>query len=332
MVTGVGLNAPASCAAIRCAIDSFSETHFMDRGGEWIIGSEVRLEIPWRGFHKLIHMIVPAIRECLDQAGGIASEHIPLILCLAEQNRPGRAKELDDDRLFEEIQKEIGTRFHPLSDVIAAGRVGGVHALMQARKMIYEEGVPFCLVAGIDSLLSAATVAAFQARDRLKTKSNSNGFIPGEAGAAVLVGPPSGSDDLLCLGIGEGYEKSTIESEEPLRGDGLVQAFQAALSDAGCELTEMDFRLTDLNGEQYWFKEASLAVQRLLRVRKERFQIWHPSDCVGEIGSAIVPCVLGVALAAMRKDYAPGSGALAHFGSDGSERFALVLKAGGEDL
>jgi 3-oxoacyl-[acyl-carrier-protein] synthase-1 len=63
MVTGVGLNAPSSCAAIRCAINNFAETRFMDKGGEWIIGSQVPLEQPWRGLAKLVRMVVPAIRE-----------------------------------------------------------------------------------------------------------------------------------------------------------------------------------------------------------------------------------------------------------------------------
>ena len=34
MVTGVGLSAPASCAAIRCGIDNFQDTRFMDSYGE----------------------------------------------------------------------------------------------------------------------------------------------------------------------------------------------------------------------------------------------------------------------------------------------------------
>ena len=44
MMTGVGLSAEASCAAIRCALDNFQETRFIARGGEWIIGSAVPLE------------------------------------------------------------------------------------------------------------------------------------------------------------------------------------------------------------------------------------------------------------------------------------------------
>jgi len=333
MVTGVGLSAPASCAAIRCAIDNFSETRFMDNGGEWIIGSPVLLEQPWRGVPKLVHMVVPAIRECLAQAEDVRPEMIPLLLCVAEEKRPGRLEGLDD-YIFHEVQAELGMRFHASSGVIARGRVPCALALLEARRLIYEERPPLCLIAGVDSFLVAPTLVAYEEKNRLLTSQNSNGFIPGEAGAAVLVGPesPSGhrqsSADLLCLGIGAGEEKATIDSEEPLRADGMVQAFKTAFADAGCSIDELDFRITDSNGEQYWFKEAALAMTRTLRARKELFEIWHPADCIGESGAAIGPCALGVALAAVRKNYAPGPGTLCHLSGEDDERWALVLASG----
>jgi 3-oxoacyl-[acyl-carrier-protein] synthase I len=329
MVTSVGLNAPASCAAIRCAIDNFSETRFMDKGGEWIIGSQVPLEQPWRGLPKLVRMVAPAIRECLAHVGNMKPEMIPLILCVAEKDRPGRLQGLDDE-LFPAIEAELGVHFHPRSGILAHGRVAGALALAEARRIIYEERLPFCLIAGTDSFLVAGTLAAYEEKDRLLTSQNSNGFIPGEAGAAALIGPPQRSrePELLCLGLGAGAEKATVDSEEPLRADGLVTAFKAAFADAGRGIDDLDFRLTDSNGEQYFFKEAALAMTRTLRARKERFQIWHPADCIGETGAAIGPCVLGVALAATRKRYSPGPGALCHFSGDSGERLALVLAEG----
>ena len=193
MVTGVGLDAPSSCAAIRCAIDNFSETRFMDKGGEWIIGSQVPLEQPWRGLPKLVHMVVPAIRECLAQTGGLGPEKIPLLLCVAEAERPGRLEGLDDE-LLSDVQTELGVRFHPRSAVIPRGRVAGGQAMLQARQLIHDEHFPFCVIAGVDSLLVSSTLAAYEAKNRLLTSQNSNGFIPGEAGAAILVGPPTASD------------------------------------------------------------------------------------------------------------------------------------------
>src|SRR5580765_8982691 len=87
MVTGVGLSAPASCAAIRCALDNFQETRFMDQNGEWLMGSQVRLGKPWRGETKLVKMAAQAIRECMDGREDLASTATPVLLCLPETER-----------------------------------------------------------------------------------------------------------------------------------------------------------------------------------------------------------------------------------------------------
>src|SRR5215831_14109191 len=225
MVTAVGLNAPSTCAAIRCAIDNFSETRFMDNGGEWIIGAQVPLEQLWRGLPKLVHMAAPAIRECLAHVGNVKPEMIPLLLCVAEKERPGRLSGLDD-QLFHDVESELGVHFHSSSGIIARGRVAGALALAEARRLIYEQRVPFCVIAGTDSFLVAATLDAYEKSDRLLTSQNSNGFIPGEAGTAILIGPVGRTREaeLLCLGMGTGQEIATIDSEEPLRADGLVAA------------------------------------------------------------------------------------------------------------
>jgi 3-oxoacyl-[acyl-carrier-protein] synthase-1 len=330
MVTGVGLSAPASCAAIRCAIDGFAETRFMDKGGEWIIGCQVPLDQPWRGRAKLVKMAVPAIRECLAGIKQTPTERIPLLLCVAEKDRPGRIDGLDD-LLLPEIQKELGLKFHPKSCTIPLGQVGVAEALLMARRLIEGDTVaPYCVIAGGDSLLVAATLAVYEEKDRVLTSQNSDGFIPGEAGVAVLVGRPvtSARPQLLCLGIGLGREPNTIDSEEPLRADGLVQAIKAAMADSGRTLADCDYRLTDLCGGQYGFKEASLGLMRSFHVKKKRFELWHPADCIGAVGAAIGPMVLAVAEAAGRKDYAPGPGVLCHFSWDNPDRASLILRCG----
>jgi len=328
MVTGVGLTAAASCAAIRCAIDNFAETRFMDKGGEWIIGSQVPLERPWRGLQRLVRMAVPAIQECLTQAGSVGAASIPLLLGVAERERPGRIDGLDD-QLFRQLQVELGVEFDRRSAIVPHGRIAGATALGHARHLLYQENVPLCLIAGVDSFIVAGTMAEFEKRNRLLTSHNSNGFIPGEGAAAILVGRPGVSrPQLLCIGMGSARETVTIESEEPLRGDGLVQAIRNAMTDSGRPLASTDYRITDSNGEQYWFKEAALAVTRTLRDRKEEFFIWHAADCIGETGAAAGLVGLGVALTAARKDYAPGPGVLCHFGSDDGVRIALLLNYG----
>lgn len=325
MVTGVELNAPASCAAIRCGITNFAETRFMDKGGEWIIGCSVPLPEPWRGRAKLVRLVAPAIQECLTSVRNLQVNEIPLLLCLAERTRPGRLDGLDQT-LLGEIEAALGVRFHPRSGTVEQGKVSGLRAMDEARKLLVEDGISHCLIAGVDSFLVASTLAAYEEKNRLQTSKNSDGFIPGEAGAAVLVGLAREASEtaMSCFGIGFGQEPATVESGEPVKADGLVTAIRGALSDAGRTMGDMDYRITDLSGEQYGFKEASLALSRTLRTRKERFDLWHPADCIGEVGAAIVPCMLGVLHAATRKNYAPGKNALCHAANDTGERGCMV--------
>ena len=327
MMTGVGLNSPAACAAMRAAISGFTETRFMNTAGEWVIGCPVPLVPPSRGRIKLAHLAAPAIKECLAFAGSVKPEAVPLFLCIAEKERPARLEGLDD-RLLPEVQNLLGVTFHPRSRVIARGRVGGAVALDLARKLIHEERLPRCLVAGVDSFLVAPTLAAYEMKQRLLTSKNSNGFIPGEAGSAVLLGPCGEAQEaeLRCLAVGFSRERATIESEEPLRADGLVEAFRTLHHNGAVTLDDADYRYTDCNGEQYGFKQDRLAISRTLRKLKARFDHLHPADCIGEVGAAVVPCVLGLALTAARNGYAPGSGVLCHFSNDDGDRAAILLR------
>jgi 3-oxoacyl-[acyl-carrier-protein] synthase-1 len=111
-----------------------------------------------------------------------------------------------------------------------------------------------------------------------------------------------------------------------LRADGLVQAIRMALDEAGYELGATDFRITDISGEQYSFKEASIALTRVLRQRKEEYDIWHPADCIGEIGAAIGPSILCVLYMAMQKAYSPGNTALVHLSNEDGKRAAMIFE------
>jgi 3-oxoacyl-[acyl-carrier-protein] synthase-1 len=325
LVTGVGMDAASSCAAIRCGLSASAETAFINRAGEPQIGCAVVLDEPMRGISKQVAMAVLAIRECLAPALPAKPPEIPLVLCLPEKERPGRLPDLEEE-LFPAVQEALKIRFHPDSILISAGRVGIGRGLKAAERLVHEKGAPCCIVAGVDSMLVAETINSFDADHRILTPKNSDGFIPGEAASAVLLSAPSRGPELLCLGVGLATEPATIGSETPLRADGLVEAYRAAFSNAGRSFDDVDFRIADVTGEQYGLKEAQLAIGRAMRKVKERFDLWHPTDCIGEVGAAIGPCILAVALAAARRGYAPGPGALCHFGSDDGQRAAVVLR------
>jgi 3-oxoacyl-[acyl-carrier-protein] synthase I len=328
LVTSVGLSAPASCAAIRAKLTNPSETRFIDSSGEWIMAHQVTLEQPWRGLAKLAKMAAMVIEEALQDIPRNEWVQLPLLLCVAEKERPGRMEGLDD-QLFLQIQNELGTSFAPESVIITHGRVGVAVAMAQARILMVKNEISRVLIAATDSLLSWPTLSHYEREDRLLTEKNSNGFMPGEGAGALLVGSPSGGEhELVFKGIAFARESAHILTEDPLRADGLSQAIKLALADAGAEQKYIDFRIADLAGEQYYFKEASLALSRTRPFIGEVPELWHPAESTGEMGAASGCCCMVLGTSATQKAYSPGPAALFHFANDAGQRAALIASLG----
>jgi 3-oxoacyl-[acyl-carrier-protein] synthase-1 len=270
-------------------------------------------------------MAALAISECLRDVPDEDWPGIPLLLCVAEEDRLGRIDGLDDE-LLAEIQQDLGVEFKSGSTVIAHGRTSIGVALRRARELLATTPVSRVLIAATDTLVTWATISAYERNERLLTSRNSNGFMPGEGAGALLVGHPTGQPQLTCTGIGLATEPNHIGVEEPLRANGLTEAIKSALADAACAMHDLDFRVVDISGEQYYFKEAALAVSRLLRQPKAEFDIWHPAECIGESGATVGVAALVVMDAACRKNYACGHNILFHASNDGGQRTATVMQ------
>jgi 3-oxoacyl-[acyl-carrier-protein] synthase-1 len=272
-------------------------------------------------------MAVMAVEECLAPRSPIDWSRLPVLLCTAETERPGRVLGIDD-KLSNSIANEVGVRFGPDSALICQGRTSIAVALMRSRDLIYRTNVDGVLVIATDSLVTRRTLTHFEQNGRLLTASNSNGFIAGEGACAFLIGRPTGKRELVCTGIGFGIETAPIDSGEPLRADGLTAAHKMALAESGRRMDDVDYRITDLTGEHYYFKEANFAHIRLLRTPKENSELWHPGECTGAAGAALAGVCLAVAHTAVQKGYAPGDTALLHFSDDGGQRASLVCFGG----
>ena len=325
MVTAVGLSAPAACAAIRAGITNSTDTTFVGTDGERIVAHQVPFDRPWRGLTKLAKMAARAVEEALADIPRGKWPRIPLILCIAEADRPGRLGGLDE-ALFHQVVGEIGVDFAANSAIVPHGRPSVGRALAHARNLLSDGSVPYVVIAAADSYVTGETLLEYDRRGRLLSAENSNGFIPGEGAAALLVHTGGEGLQLQCAGVGFGTELAHIESEQPLRAAGLVQAVRGALDDAGYAMGDLDFRITDISGEHYYFKEASHALSRLLKTRKKEFDIWHPAQCIGETGAVAGLASIAVIKAACQKDYAPGPNVLLHAGNDSGERTAVILR------
>lgn len=332
MVTAVGFNYPTSSAAIRAGIKGFRQVNLWDAtAGEYLMGAKVDLPQWWEGVGKLAELVAPAIWECLEEAKPTAPQSIPILLGIAPPDRPYRIPRLDEE-ILDDVEWRLQLPHHPLSAIFPTGNVSGLDALFEARRIIAAGLASFCVVAGVDSFLQQNVARAYMDQSRIMTKSNSNGFFPGEAGCAVLIGPiGSGKNgELRVLGMGFGSEAATVASDLPLRATGQVESIRGALEESGIPIVRIGYRNTDVNGEHYKFKEAMLSQGRLLRPKLEDgrsgLTLWHAAECVGEIGAAHVPCALAMSLCAGQKEFAPGTRCLLHFSGDGSQRAACVTE------
>ena len=328
MVTTVGFNAPASCAAIRAGVRNVQETNLWDaETGEYLAAGRVLLPQWWIGTGKLAELVAPAIHECLEAAQPVPPTEIPILLGVSSPDRPCRFVDLDQE-ILAEIEHRLGFELHPASRVIAHDRVSIAVGLHEAGRLIGTGQARHCIVAAVDSLVQQDLVQHYLNAHRILTQTNSNGFSPGEAGAALLVAEARNSPagELKILGAGTAHERAMIESDEPFRGEGLTQAIGNAMAEAGLKIQDLHYRITDLNGEHYKFKEMAFAMIRYERKPKPRlFDLWHPIEYIADVGAAIGPIVLAMAFHAGQKSYGVGPKTLCTFGNDNGERAALVV-------
>lgn len=331
MVCPVGLTAADACAAMRAGVDKFEELPYMDNSGEPIVGAMIPAFGPnLKREDRLIELLSAALIDCLNQGYPKQMDMVPLIVALAERGRPGGCSALTD-RIVPIIEQKLKLRFHPqLSRVISSGHTAGFEALAIARELLRDRHIPTCIVCGVDSYVNASSLWWLEQHWRLKTEENSDGVIPGEAAAAVLVCANqnmSSKKSVRLIGLGIGTESAAVMTEEPLLGLGLTAASKIALSEAGIQMHQIAFRLSDITGESYGFREQALVVGRLLRVhRKEGYPIWHVSESIGDTGSAAGIIQLILSFHAYHKGYAPGEVAMC-FSSAESGRRAVVLLA-----
>lgn len=331
MVTPVGLSAAASCAAMRAGVSRLQELPVLNVLRQPVVGAYVRT-FSIAGEPRLVRLLTPALRECIAALDRARLPTVPLLVGVAESSRPDWPRDLEK-RLIARVSRRLRVSFHPqLSRVVSEGRTAVLSALAEARRLLESGAATRCLVAGVDSLLHSDCRGWLYRNQRLKLEENPDGLLPGEAAAVLEVtlpaaAPPGERPQVLIAGLGFGDEKATVLSGEPNLADGLVRAVKAALAEARLDLGELDFRLSDVNGEQYYFKETVNAMIRILRVHKEGFPLWHCADAIGDVGAAVGAVLLGLAAAAFRKGYAPGPRAICQTSSDFGRRAAAVVRA-----
>ena len=323
MCCAVGTSGPAARAAIRAGLSRFTESRFVDAMGTPITTASLPLGNVW-GARRIGMMVEAVVSECVPGGQpGLVPERTALLLLVGSRSRPGHNPKWEVTAEAA-CHRALGGK-PATQQTIAAGRVGLAIALEEARQSLTDENVDNVVIAAVDSYLTARTMNHMLQCERVLGAEARDGFIPGEGAAALLLrraDPAAGGWHVL--GVGRADESARIDNEEPMRADGLAAAMRKALMDSKCSLSEVNFRIADIAGESFYFREAGMALSRVFDQPRAQFPMLHITDAVGETGAAIGP--LSLAYLGGGTQY-QGQRAIFHLANDDGQRAAVVLES-----
>ncbi len=334
--TAVGSSAAQTCAAIRAGISGFArwDLSHLDDQTEAIVAAPIpMLPTPRdnRLFDRLVMMAVPAIEDCLA-ASGIEAGKLLLLLGIRDGFRSHPQLDGREADLIRAIEDALGLRFHRGSAVVPEGRPAALLSLANLHTLLDRSQAQGAVVGGVDSLINWYDFQRFDATCRIKREGVEGGFTPGEGAAFVVVDRRPAERhattrhfEILGVGVGQESAETTMLSEGHPTGRGLHQALVASLRESRLEEAQIDFRVSDINGEHYRGVEALLGVNRFYQTRREHLHGWFPAACVGDIGAGFGALLIIVAMAGIVRGYGHGPVAMCESGSDTGLNAACLL-------
>lgn len=322
MCCAVGTSGPAARAAIRSGLSRFTESHFVDTMGTPITTASLPLGNVW-GARRIRMMVGAVVSECLAGQPAVAPNRTALLLLVGDRARPGYNAKWE---AAAEAACHGALGGTPAGQqLITASRVGLAIALEEARHRLEDDDIDNVILAAVDSYLTARTINHMLQCERVLGDEARDGFIPGEGAAALLLtSADPASDGWHVLGVGRATEPARIDNEEPMRADGLTAAMRKALMDSKLNLSEVDFRIADIAGESFYFREAGMALSRVFDQPRTQFPVLHITDAVGETGAAIGPLSLAYLIGVAQYH---GQRAIFHLSNDDGQRAAVVVES-----
>ncbi|MCO5066553.1 MAG: hypothetical protein M9924_19405 [Rhizobiaceae bacterium] len=332
-VTPAGLDARQTLAAIRASLSSFEEMTLTDPIG----ATQIVARIPTRHNLRrtqgewLVNMAARAIREAVHGIPPQTVAATALFIALPENFRNHPAFEDIPPRNFlAAVSEASGHVFHPASRAIDGGAAVTIGLAERAVHLMEEEGVAQILLGGVDSLVNKADLTRLGQAGRLKGPDNGQGLVPGEAAVFVCLtrdGSGKAGTAVAVSGIGIAQEADSVLSDRYSQGRAMLGALRNAASGPGPSEPDIDFIVSNSNGERYAGIETLIAGPRFYRTRRDMFPIAYPAMTVGEIGAAGGALALMLAADSFRNGYAPGPVAMCEVASESGLRAAAIASA-----
>jgi len=329
-VTPAGLDSRQTLAAIRASLSAFEEIPLVDPVGSVQIVARIpthsrlrRTDGEW-----LVNMAARAIKEATH---GIPPEIIAstaLLIALPESFRGHPALEDVPARDFLAVLMETsGLKFHPSSRAVDGGPAATIGLSERAIDLMESEGVTQVLLGGVDSLVNDKDLLRLGQSGRLKGPDNAQGVVPGEAAVFVwLSRERSGAaTSAVITGTGMGQEPDSVLGNRYSQGHAILGALRNAVAGAGPSEPDIDFIVSNGNGERYAGIETLIAGPRFYRTRRDMLPVAYPAMTVGDIGAAAGALTLMLAADSFRNGYAPGAVAACEVASEAGLRAAAIV-------
>jgi 3-oxoacyl-[acyl-carrier-protein] synthase-1 len=342
LATAVGLDTRMAEPAVRAGICRFRESPYRDLANQPQVMSLVPdeflpTECRWRGRKTSGALRRGRILELGGMALAEAARHLkepaPLFLALGEGFEPSHRKDPEAERMLRDLARSAGVTIdEALSRVFRNGGAGGLAALCDALTLANERRGAPVIVGAADSFFDLPRLDALDAEGRLSGRS-SDGFIPGEAAAFLVLTTPGAGKRLgleplaRVLGAAVGEERGHRYSEEPYRGDGLARTFQALFVQTSVR-DRVRTVYAGLNGESFPAKEWGVAYLRSAEKFAPDLAIEHPADRMGDAGAALGLAMLVLAALGIRKGHCAAP-CLVWSTSDKEARAAALLDRAG---
>ncbi len=316
-ITAVGDNLPLSVASIYTSGRRCEALSARGADGRPVIGAPAMIGDDVRGIDRLRVLALMALQECLGEPPELQPA-LPVVVCAPALEPFGREASWFLQRLLDDADLALDPAG---SRVIAGGRGTLLDALAFVEQRLSSQEWPACFLLGVDSLIAPARLAREVEAGRVAGPGNATGFIPGEAGAAVLLSlrADAGSAAIIAgLGRCEGGPRFSTTAAV------LADAAERALASAGVTAPGLGAICHDGPGDWAQLEELAMADARPPLSLVPEVQRLIPSISTGEVGAAAGALSLAIVGLLLSKGVVHRP-SLAIFAADGPARAAAVL-------
>jgi uncharacterized protein (TIGR02270 family) len=339
LVTSLGCSAPSSLAAIRGGIANFVEHETVlvneDEYGTVLSGARIA-RLPehvvsrcMSGVDRAVALLAPAIRECVSGIpNGMLEDARWRLDCRIEPAGDNFSACLKAE--LHDLTFRLPRVTAP--DAKALGRCLFFENIIQAIADLRKGTCHFALVGCVDSLCDDATLERLVEVDLLKSGTNPEGIIAGEAAGVLLLEMESHARSrhaaihAYISSWGRGIEPNPWTGTSPSAAKGLTCAFREAFEQLAGKGAEIDLVIADLNGERARAHEWGFTEGRIIPVDDKTRELLHPADCAGDCGSAMGTLLVATAADIMNGTSSPSNAALSTSDDCGARRVLCLEK------